>query len=96
MLADLGSDFRNIVQSVHHVIQQLELIFAQAAEVEGPRRTAGLDDTGNVLQTIAPFNILVCCDLFVKMGAVNALGWVAMMLSIIQSQASAHEMTPAA
>ena len=66
LLADLGSNFRNIVQSVHHVVQQLELIFAQAAEVEGPRRTAGLDDTGNVLQTISPFNLLVCCNLFVK------------------------------
>ena len=92
LLADLGSNFRNIVQSVHHVIQQLELIFAQAAEVEGPRRTAGLDDTGNVLQTISPFNILVRCNLFVKMGAVNSLGWVAMMLG----QARAQEMTPAA
>lgn len=51
-IADLGSNFCNIVQSVHHVIQQLELIFAQAAEVERSRRTAGLDNTGNVLQPI--------------------------------------------
>lgn len=51
LIAHLGSNFRNIVQSVHHVIQQLELIFAQAAEVKGPRRTTGLDDTGNILHT---------------------------------------------
>ncbi len=68
-IADLGSNFCNIVQSVHHVIQQLELIFAQAAEVERPGRTAGLDDAGNVLQTISAVNILVHCNLLVMICA---------------------------
>lgn len=57
-VAHLGSNFRNVVQSVHHVIQQLELIFTQAAEVKGPGRTTGLDDTGNVLQTSSAVIIL--------------------------------------
>ncbi len=47
----LRRNLSNIVQSVHHIVQQLELVVTQAAEVQGPRSTACLDDTGNVLHT---------------------------------------------
>ena len=45
----LSSDLSNIVQPVHHVVQQLELILAQTAKEQRPRRTTRLDDARDVL-----------------------------------------------
>ena len=45
----LSSDLSNIVQPVHHVVQQLQLILAQTAKEQRPRRTTRLDDARDVL-----------------------------------------------
>ena len=45
----LSGNFSNLVQSVHHVVQKLQLLIAQAAEVQWPRSLACLDDAGDVL-----------------------------------------------
>ena len=47
--AHLCCNLRNLVQSVHHVVQQLELILAQAAEKQGTGSTTRLDDVWDIL-----------------------------------------------
>lgn len=41
----------NLVQPVHHVVKQLQLLITQAAEIQWSRSLTRLDDAGNVLQT---------------------------------------------
>ena len=48
--ADLSCHLSNAVQPVHHVVQQLQLFFREAAEEEGPGSSARLDDVWNILQ----------------------------------------------
>ena len=47
----LGCNVSNLVQPVHHIVEQLQLLIAQAAEIQWPRSFTRLDDAGNVLQT---------------------------------------------
>ena len=47
----LGCNVSNLVQPVHHIVKQLQLLIAQAAEIQWPRSLTCLDDAGNVLQT---------------------------------------------
>ena len=45
----LSSNFSNLVQPVHHVVQKLQLLIAQAAEVQWARSLTCLDNAGDVL-----------------------------------------------
>ena len=52
----LCSHLSNVIQPVHHVVQQLQLLLCQFAQIQRSRSTTGLDDTGNILQ--APTSLL--------------------------------------
>lgn len=49
-ITHLGSNLCNFVQSVHHVVQQLQFVLCEAAEEQRARGATRLDDAGYVLQ----------------------------------------------
>lgn len=65
----LCSHLSNVIQPVHHVVQQLQLLLCQFAQIQGSRSTAGLDDTGNILQ--APTSLLSVLTALKQFHAIN-------------------------
>lgn len=70
----------NLVQPVHHVVKQLQLLVAQAAEIQWSRSFARLDDAGNVLQPVNPSfaaaAIYWCTATFTHVEAVPSALWL--------------------
>lgn len=65
----LCSHLSNVIQPVHHVVQQLQLHLCQFAQIQGSRSTTGLDDTGNILQ--APTSLLSVLTAIKRVHATN-------------------------